>query len=95
LATGRPVTTETSDLDLVIRAPQRIAVEEARVLFNCTRGLETRVDVRVETPICGFSLQEYVAAGGTQILLRQFDEVRLGDDPWFSVEGPQFRLVEL
>jgi phosphoribosyl-dephospho-CoA transferase len=93
LATGRPVTTETSDLDLLIRAPQRVALEEARVLFNCTRGLETKVDVRVETPTCGFSLQEYVAAANAQILLRQFDGVRLGDDPWFSVEGPQVRRV--
>jgi phosphoribosyl-dephospho-CoA transferase len=94
LATGRPVTTETSDLDLLIRAPQRIALEEARVLFNCTRGLETRVDVRVETPMCEFSLQEYVAAAYAQILLRHFDGVRLGDDPWFGVEGPQVRRVE-
>jgi phosphoribosyl-dephospho-CoA transferase len=94
LATGRPVTTEASDLDLLIRAPQRIAVEEARVLFNCTRGLETKVDVRVQTPMCEFSLHEYVAAASPQILLRHFDEVRLGDDPWFSVEGPQVRRVQ-
>jgi phosphoribosyl-dephospho-CoA transferase len=94
LATGRPVTTETSDLDLIIRAPQRIAPVEARVLFNCTRGLETEVDVRVETPMCGFSLREYVAGAGPQILLRHFDGVRLGNDPWSSVEEPQFRPVE-
>jgi phosphoribosyl-dephospho-CoA transferase len=93
LATGRPVTTETSDLDLIVRAPQRIALEEARVLFNCTRGLETKVDVRVQTPMCEFSLQEYVAAS-PQILLRYFDGVRLGDDPWFSVEEPQVRRVQ-
>ena len=93
LATGRPVTSETSDLDLLIRAPRRIALEEARVLFHGTSGLETKVDVRVQTPMCEFSLQEYVAAS-PQILLRYFDGVRLGDDPWFSVEEPQVRRVQ-
>jgi phosphoribosyl-dephospho-CoA transferase len=82
LASGRTVTTEVSDLDLVIRAQQRITVEEARFLLERAQGLEARVDVRVETPVCGFALEEYVSASSAKILLRYPDGVRLGDDPW-------------
>ncbi len=82
LASGRKVTTEASDLDLVIRAKQRIGIEEARFLLDRTLGLEAKVDVRVETPVCGFALEEYVLANSAKILLRHADEVRLGEDPW-------------
>ena len=81
LATGREVTTGASDLDLVIRAQQRITVDEARSLLGRTQGLEAKVDVRVETPVCGFALDEYVSASA-KILLRYPGGVRLGEDPW-------------
>jgi phosphoribosyl-dephospho-CoA transferase len=80
LASGRKVTTEASDLDLVIRAQRRITVEEARFLLDRTQGLEAKVDVRVETPVCGFALEEYVSSA--EILLRYPDGGRLGEDPW-------------
>jgi phosphoribosyl-dephospho-CoA transferase len=82
LATGRKVTTEMSDLDLVIRAQQRITVEEARFLLDRTRGLEAKVDVHVETPVCGFALEEYASFSTAKILLRYPDSVRLGENPW-------------
>ena len=82
LATGRTVTTEASDLDLVIRATQPIAHEQARSLLERTLGLDVKVDVRMETPVCGFSLEEYVLASSAKILLRYPDGVRLGEDPW-------------
>jgi phosphoribosyl-dephospho-CoA transferase len=82
LATGRTVTTEASDLDLVIRATQPIAHEQARSLLERTLGLDVKVDVRVETPVCGFSLEEYVLASSAKILLRYPIDVRLGEDPW-------------
>ena len=82
LATGRMVTTEASDLDVVIRASQRITIDYARWLFDRTLGFEAKVDVRVETSACGFSLEEYVIAGASQILLRCKDGERLGRDPW-------------
>ena len=81
-ASGRKVTTEVSDLDLVIRAKEKIGVEEARFLLGRTFGLEAKVDVRVETPLCGFSLEEYVSASSAKILLRHPDGARLGQDPW-------------
>ena len=82
LATGRAVTTEASDLDLAIRAPSPIGVEQARWLWDRVVGLQTKVDVRVETPLCGFSLKEYACASPAQILLRFPDSPRLGDHPW-------------
>ena len=82
LATGRRVTNEESDLDLVVRAPQRIALEEARFLLDRTLGLEVKVDVRVETPLCGFALEEYALESSPRILLRYAEGARLGEDPW-------------
>jgi phosphoribosyl-dephospho-CoA transferase len=82
LASGRKVTTEASDLDLVLRAAEQIGVEEARLLLDRTFGLEAKVDVRVETPVCGFFLEEYVSASSAKVLLRYPDGVRLGEDPW-------------
>ena len=82
LASGRRVTTEASDLDLIIRAPQRIPVERARSLLDRTLGLEAKVDVRVETPLCGFALEEYALEFSPRILLRYAEGARLGEDPW-------------
>jgi phosphoribosyl-dephospho-CoA transferase len=82
LASGRKVTTQASDLDLIIRAAGQIGVDEARVLLDRTVGLEAKVDVRVETPVGGFSLEEYVSASSAKILLRYPDGVTLGQDPW-------------
>jgi phosphoribosyl-dephospho-CoA transferase len=82
LATGRRVTTEESDLDLVVRAPQRIGLEEARFLLDRTLGLGPKVDVRVETALCGFALAEYALGSSSRILLRYADGLRLGEDPW-------------
>ena len=81
LATGCPVTTGLSDLDVAIRAEERISLEHARSLWERALGLPTKVDIRVETPACGFSLEEYAHAH-SPILLRYRDRVQFGDDPW-------------
>jgi phosphoribosyl-dephospho-CoA transferase len=85
LATGRQVTTEASDLDIAIRAPHRIDLEQARSLWHRVTEMQTKVDVRVETPECGFSLEEYACSASSRnsrILLRYPDSSRFGDDPW-------------
>ena len=82
LATGRQVTTETSDLDVAIFAPERFSVELARSLWERVIWLETKVDIRVETPQCGFPLHEYVRTSAGKILLRYPDGPRFGHDPW-------------
>jgi phosphoribosyl-dephospho-CoA transferase len=82
LASGQPSTNDSSDLDLVIRAPARITRQRARSLWDRTQGLTVRVDVRVETPHCGFSLEEYACGALERILLRYPDGPELGADPW-------------
>jgi phosphoribosyl-dephospho-CoA transferase len=82
LASGQPSTNDSSDLDLVIRSPARITRQRARSLWDRTQGLTVRVDVRVETPHCGFSLEEYACGALERILLRYPDGPELGADPW-------------
>jgi phosphoribosyl-dephospho-CoA transferase len=82
LASGQLSTNDSSDLDLIIRAPARITRERARSLWDRTQGLTVRVDVRVETPHCGFSLEEYACGALERILLRYPDGPELGADPW-------------
>ena len=83
LATGRHVARAESDLDIVIYADKPMGVDEARRLRDMTsNGFPTVVDVRVETPVCGFSLTEYATRGPSPILLRMASGVVLGTDPW-------------
>jgi phosphoribosyl-dephospho-CoA transferase len=82
LATGRHTATPQSDLDVVIYADERMTVNEARLLRDSTRGLPAPVDIRVETPACGFSLVEYASRAPALILLRTASGALLGADPW-------------
>jgi len=84
LATGRHIVTPQSDLDVVIYAHKPMTVMEARLLRDSTRGLPAPVDIRVETPICGFSLVEYASRAPAPILLRTALGAVLGADPWES-----------
>ena len=82
LATGRHTATSQSDLDLVIYADERLSVQEAKHLHVSTQSLPSAVDIRVETPFCGFSLAEYASCSPAPILLRKVSGVVLGVDPW-------------
>lgn len=87
LATGWPVTTTSSDLDVAIRANVRISLEQARSLYECATGLETKVDIRVETPVCGFSLEEFAGCSPAAILLRVPRGIVFAKDPWADEIG--------
>jgi phosphoribosyl-dephospho-CoA transferase len=82
LATGSHVTKPKSDLDIVIYAARRITIGEAKSLCGSVSDLPAAVDIRVETPACGFSLTEYAGRNPAPILLRMPCGVRLGSDPW-------------
>ena len=83
LATGHPVARPQSDLDIVIYAESRITHDAARALWESAQGLPAAVDIRVETPTCGFSLTEYAnRAPMAPILLRFPYATALGPDPW-------------
>jgi phosphoribosyl-dephospho-CoA transferase len=82
LATGCSATNQASDLDVVIRAPLPITKEYARFLRDRAAGVGAKVDIRVESPQCGFSLEEYASSASRRIVLRYPEGARLGDDPW-------------
>lgn len=84
LATGMNVAKAESDLDIVIRAAKPITIEKARLLCTQATGLPAIVDIRVETPLCGFSLQEYAREDRKEILLRTPNGPVLGSDPWHN-----------
>jgi phosphoribosyl-dephospho-CoA transferase len=82
LATGSHVAKPKSDLDIVIYCDRRITTDEAKWLCGLASNLPAAVDIRVETPTCGFSLSEYASQNPGPILLRTPCGVRLGADPW-------------
>jgi phosphoribosyl-dephospho-CoA transferase len=80
LATGKSTATSKSDLDIVILAPIMFSKRQAAALCEEAEGLPCPVDIRVETPVSGFSLREY--ASTSRILLRLPEGSLLGADPW-------------
>lgn len=87
LATGSPVVSTTSDLDLLIRLPERCefafirALAEALAHASARAG--TRVDAQIETPAGGVALAE-LAAGKPRVLARAHDGPRFVADPWLA-----------
>jgi phosphoribosyl-dephospho-CoA transferase len=92
LASGYRVTTPRSDLDIAIRAPERLSVELARSLWQRVMGLRPKVDVRIESSECGFALEEYVRRPSTGILLHCPDGARVADDPWGQRPPPSLAV---
>ncbi len=82
LATGSRVANAESDLDIVIRAAKPITIEEAQFRCAQAKNLPAIVDIRVETPECGFSMKEYAREDRKEILLRTPNGPVLGSDPW-------------
>ena len=82
LASGRHVATPESDLDIVIYAEGRMTAEKAKSLCDRAMNLPAVVDIRVETPICGFSLKEFAGWSPAAILLRVPRGIVLAKDPW-------------
>jgi len=86
LATGLSVTRLESDLDLVIYAPHPVLRDEVRCFWNVLDVAPARIDVRLETPAGGFSLEEYVRDVQDRVLLRMPTGPILTDDPWRPAE---------
>lgn len=85
LATGMPCVTEASDLDLLVRTPQRLACATARDLQAALAEYAThaglRIDVQIETPMGGVALAE-LAMSKPRVLVRDPAGARLVADPW-------------
>jgi phosphoribosyl-dephospho-CoA transferase len=90
LASGVPTATTSSDLDLLVRAPQPLSWEMAEALFTHLAKVSVRIDVQIETPSGAFALAEYVRRGPdgqTMILLRTTDGPRRVYNPWKSASS--------
>jgi phosphoribosyl-dephospho-CoA transferase len=81
LASGLPTATSASDLDLLIRAPERLPMQVAQELITIFSGSPCRVDAQLETPRGAVSLAEYVR-NETPVFLRQAGGPILVEDPW-------------
>jgi phosphoribosyl-dephospho-CoA transferase len=87
LASRAPVVTQGSDLDLVVSAPDRFDRDFAQRLLKKIALAPAKVDVRIETPWCGFSLEEYVRGNSEKLLVRTSTGPRLTTDPWTQRVG--------
>lgn len=88
LATHVPTVKEASDLDLLIRASEPLALDVARALLEQLQTVAGRIGIRVdaqlETPAGGVALAEW-AAGKTRVLARNASGPQLIADPWAAV----------
>src|SRR5580698_2429742 len=87
LASGIPTVRAGSDLDLILFAPRKLELTEAQDLWRMISSAPGKVDAVVETPFCGFSLEEFVTTSSRRILLRTSDGRILGSDPWSLSNG--------
>jgi phosphoribosyl-dephospho-CoA transferase len=87
LASGIPAVRGESDLDFILFALTKIGITEARDLWRMISSAPGRVDALVETPFCGFSLEEFVTTSPREILLRSSDGRILGSNPWNLSNG--------
>jgi phosphoribosyl-dephospho-CoA transferase len=85
LASGYPTVTQTSDLDLLMRAPEPLDRAAAKTLFDALSQAAldhgTRIDMQIQTHDGAFSLAEY-AHPGARVMLRCADGPKLVADPW-------------
>ncbi|APA89120.1 malonate decarboxylase holo-ACP synthase [Paraburkholderia sprentiae WSM5005] len=88
LATHVPTVNETSDLDLLIRAPEPLSLKVASALLAQLQMLASRIGIRIDaqldTPAGGVALAEW-AAGKARVLARDAGGPRLIADPWAAV----------
>lgn len=87
LSSGIQAVRAESDLDFILFAPRKLDIKEAQDLWRMISSAPGKVDALVETPFCGFSLQEFVTTSPRKILLRTSDGRILGPNPWNLSNG--------
>ncbi|MFJ7311295.1 malonate decarboxylase holo-ACP synthase [Pseudomonas sp. NPDC098747] len=81
LASGFVVMNEGSDLDLILRAPQLLARNQARKLVELFDQVTCRVDMQLQTPFGAVALREW-AGSSARVLLKNAHQACLVADPW-------------
>jgi phosphoribosyl-dephospho-CoA transferase len=80
LACNVPVVTKTSDLDLVLRTPSPLLIEDAKDIQKQILAVPVKTDIQMETPNGSVALEEYQR--GRDMVLRTLDGPKLVDNPW-------------
>ncbi|UJB32167.1 malonate decarboxylase holo-ACP synthase [Chromobacterium sp. Beijing] len=83
LASGLPLLREESDLDLLIRLPQRPGRTQLDDLRRLSSWPGCRLDIQIDIDHGGFALAEWLAARGA-VLLKTEQGPRLFGDPWLK-----------
>jgi phosphoribosyl-dephospho-CoA transferase len=87
LASGIPIVRDDSDLDFILFAPRKLEIAEAQDLWRMISSAPGKVDALVETPCCGFSLEEFATTSHREILLRTNEGRVLRSNPWSLLNG--------
>ena len=82
MATGYPALKVTSDLDLVIDAPQEFDSYKAKKLLQKLDTLSIRIDIQVETGNGAFLLREFIEQRTKTVVLRTNYGPKLVRNPW-------------
>ncbi|WP_426133362.1 malonate decarboxylase holo-ACP synthase [Pseudomonas sp. PWP3-1b2] len=85
LATGIEALHEQSDLDLILRTPQRLTRGDAEGLLAILNTAPCAVDLQLQTPFGAVALREW-AGGSRRVLLKTASGAHLVLDPWQAVE---------
>jgi phosphoribosyl-dephospho-CoA transferase len=83
LATGVEVLHERSDLDLILRTPHRLNRLQAKKLMALLDASACAVDMQLQTPCGAIALREW-AGSSRRVLLKDYTQARLVNDPWQS-----------
>lgn len=84
LASGIEALHEQSDLDLILRAPERLERGDAQDLLAILDTAECAVDLQLQTPFGAVALREW-AGGSRRVLLKTSRGAHLVLDPWQAV----------
>ena len=84
LATGIEALHAHSDLDLILRSPERLERGDARDLLAVLDTAVCAVDLQLQTPFGAVALREW-AGGSRRVLLKTCGGALLVTDPWQAV----------
>ncbi|NWA84803.1 malonate decarboxylase holo-ACP synthase [Pseudomonas sp. D2002] len=84
LASGIEALHEQSDLDLILRTPQRLGRGDAEDLLAILDTAPCTVDLQLQTPFGAVALREW-ARGSRRVLLKTGSGAHLVLDPWQAV----------
>ncbi|SUD33961.1 phosphoribosyl-dephospho-CoA transferase [Pseudomonas fluorescens] len=84
LATGIEALHAQSDLDLLLRTPERLERGEAQDLLAILDAVPCAVDLQLQTPYGAVALREW-AGGSRRVLLKSTGGAHLVSDPWQAV----------